>query len=93
MVPYLTRLLILEKRGETMTAATADAAQAEGVQDTVGATAGIADKIQEGMDAEKYLDAIMSNVYRDNPVKRAQWKTARHVKRAPQPPPPTPPTP
>lgn len=68
----------------------ADAAQAEGKQDTVGATAGIADKIDEGMNAEKYLDAIMSNVYRDNPVKRAQWKTARHVKRAPQPPPPTP---
>ena len=67
---------------------TADAAQAEGQQDTVGATAGIAQKIDEGMDAEKYLDAIMSNVYRDNPVKRAQWKTARHVKRAPQPPPP-----
>lgn len=73
----------------------ADADQAEGKQSTVGATAGIDDEIDEGMKAEKFLDAIMSNVYRDNPIKRAQWKTARHVRRANQtpPPPPTPPTP
>jgi len=68
----------------------ADAAQAEGQQDTVGATAGIAQKIDEGMKAEIKLDAIMNNVYRDNPVKLAQWRTARHVKRANQPPPPGP---
>lgn len=73
----------------------ADAAQAEGKQDTVGATAGIDDMIDDGMKAEKFLDAIMSNVYRDNPIKLAQWKTARHVRRANQTPPapPTPPTP
>ncbi|MEQ1879047.1 MAG: hypothetical protein ABL958_20575, partial [Bdellovibrionia bacterium] len=53
----------------------ADAAQAEGKQDTVGATAGIDDEIDEGMKAEKFLDAIMTNVYRDNPIKLAQWKT------------------
>ena len=70
----------------------ADAAQAEGKQDTVGATAGIAQMIEEGMNAEIILDAIMFNVYNGtNPVKLAQWRTARHVQRAPQP--PTPPTP
>ena len=66
----------------------ADAAQAEGQQDTVGATAGIAQKIDEGMKAEIKLDAIMNNVYTNDPVKLAQWRTARHVKRANQPPPP-----
>jgi hypothetical protein len=65
----------------------ADAAQAEGQQDTVGATAGIADKIDQGMKAEIKLDAIMTNVYRDNPVKMAQWRTARHVRRTNQSPP------
>ena len=69
---------------------TAEAAQASGQQETVGATAGIGDKIDEGMKAEKILDAIMNNVYRDDPVKLAAWKTARHVKRANQPPPPGP---
>jgi len=60
-----------------------------GTQDTVG----IAQKIEEGMKAESILDAIMNNVYNGtNPVKLAQWKTARHVRRAnqPTPPPPTP---
>jgi len=70
----------------------ANAAQAEGKQDTVGATAGIAQQIEEGMDAEQILDAIMNNVYKGiNPVKLAQWRTARHVRRANQT--PTPPTP
>lgn len=45
--------------------------------------------ISEGM-VSKILDAIMHNVYRDDPVKRAAWKTARHVKRAPRPATPTP---
>lgn len=48
---------------------------------TVGATAGIDDEIERGMAAETVLDAIMKNVYRNNPVKLAQWKSARHVKR------------
>lgn len=68
----------------------AEAAKAEGQQDTVGATAGIDNEIEIGMKNEKILDAIMNNVYRDNPVKLAAWRTARHVKRANQPPPPTP---
>lgn len=69
---------------------TAVAAKASGQQETAGATAGIDNEIDEGMKAEKILDAIMNNVYRDNPVKLAAWRTARHVKRANQPPPPGP---
>ena len=71
----------------------ANAAQAEGKQETVGATAGIAQVVEEGMNAKIILDAIMFNVCNGvNPVKLAQWRTARHVKRANQPP-PRPPTP
>jgi len=50
----------------------------------VGATAGSAQKIEEGMKAESILDAIMNNVYSGtNPVKLAQWRTAegRRTKR------------
>ena len=68
----------------------AQAAKASGQALTVGATAGIDDMIEEGMKAAKILDAIMRNVYPDNPVKMAAWKTARHIKRAPKPAPPTP---
>lgn len=60
---------------------------------TVGATAGIDDQIDAAMKAEKMLDAIMHNVYGNNPVKLAAWKTSRHVKRAPKHAPVTPPTP
>lgn len=51
----------------------------------VGATAGVDNEIERGMDAEIFLDALMKNVYRDNPVKLAEWKSARHVRRAPRP--------
>ncbi len=71
----------------------AQTAKATAQSSTVGATAGVDDQTDAGMKAEKYLDAIMFNVYRDNPVKLAAWRTARHVKRAPRPAPPTPPTP
>lgn len=70
---------------------TADTAKADAQSGTVGATAGIDNSIDVGMDAEIVLDAIMNNVYRNDPVKRAAWKTARHIKRAPRP--ATPPTP
>jgi hypothetical protein len=50
-------------------------------QEGVGATAGIDEQIELGMEAEKVLDAIMNNVYRNNPVKKAEWKTARHVRK------------
>lgn len=50
----------------------------------VGASAGIDEQIERGMEAEIQLDAIMHNVYFDDPVKLSQWKSARHVKRAPR---------
>jgi hypothetical protein len=53
------------------------AAQTEGV----GATAGVDFEIERGMKAEIILDAIMDNVYDDNPVKKAEWQSARHVRR------------
>lgn len=68
----------------------AQTAKASALQDRVGATAGIDDQTDDGMKAAKILDAIMNNVYRDDPVKMAAWRTARHVKRANQPAPPTP---
>ena len=65
------------------------AAKASGKIESVGATAGIDEQIEDGMNAERILDSIMHNVYFDNPVKLAQWKTARHIKKAPKPKPPT----
>lgn len=59
----------------------------------VGATAGIDDEIQRGLDAERFLDAMMKVVYRYNPAKLREWQSARHVRRVNQPAPPeTPPT-
>jgi hypothetical protein len=48
----------------------------------VGATAGVDAEIERGMNAEIILDSIMKNVYYDNPVKLAEWKSARHVRSA-----------
>ena len=57
----------------------------------VGATAGIDQKLDEGLDAADVADAILQNIYADDPVKLAAWISARHVKRAPKKtPPPTP---
>ena len=92
-----TAKVIRPRRGHGIDDLTADLAAFEVAQtakataqaSTVGATAGIDDQTDAGMKAEKYLDAIMNNVYSDNPVKLAAWRTARHVKRAPKPAPPT----
>ena len=59
-------------------------AKAAGNMETVGATAGIDQQIENGMTAEKILDSIMHNVYFDSPVKLAEWMSARHIKRSPQ---------
>ncbi len=63
---------------------TAMSAKASGKIESVGATAGIDEQIEDGMKAEKILDSIMHNVYFDNPVKLAQWTSSRHVKKAPK---------
>lgn len=52
--------------------------------ETAGATAGIDGRIERAMLAAKILDPIMHNVYFDDPVKIAEWTTARHVKKAPK---------
>jgi hypothetical protein len=52
--------------------------------ETVGASAGVDAQIERGMTAERILDSIMKNVYHDNPVKLAEWGSARHVKRSPK---------
>lgn len=74
--------------------AAAISAKAGANTEKVGAGAGIDAEIERGMDAEIQIDAIMHNVYHDDPVKLSQWKSARHVKRAPKSPekPKTPPT-
>lgn len=74
----------------------ADTVKAAAQQESVGATAGIENEVDAGMDAAIVLDAIMNNVYVDDPEKLAEWTTARHVKRASandDDDPPTPPTP
>lgn len=59
-------------------------AKATGNMETVGATAGIDEQIEDGMIAEKVLDSIMHNVYYDTPVKLAECTSARHIKKAPK---------
>jgi hypothetical protein len=61
---------------------TSNSAKAGAHIEGVGATAGIDDEIERGMKAEVILDSIMKNVYYDNAVKLAQWKSARHVRSA-----------
>lgn len=56
-------------------------AKASAQSETVGATAGVDEEVDKLMEAAKVLDAIMQNVYDDEPVKHASWKTARHIKR------------
>lgn len=63
---------------------TAIGAKASAELETIGATAGIDAQIERGMEAATKLDAIMHNVYFDDPVKLSQWQSARHVKRAPR---------
>lgn len=58
--------------------------KANAQSETVGATAGVDATIDRGMSAAKILDAMMKNVYDDDPVKLAEWEQARHIKRAPK---------
>lgn len=53
------------------------------LQEKVGATAGIDAAVDDGMEAADIADVIMQNFYADNPVTLAEWKSARHIKRAP----------
>ena len=53
-----------------------------GLDTQVGGTVGIKFAIREGLKRVRKLDAILSQLYRTNPVLLAQWKTARHTERA-----------
>lgn len=55
------------------------------VSEKAGASAGLDDEIDRGMDAEIFLDAMMKVVYRNNAAKLGEWKTARHVHRISRP--------
>lgn len=81
----------LESDIDALDAAINAKASAQGAH--VGATAGVDEQIDAGMNAETVLDAIMKNVYRNNPMKLAQWKSARHVKQIASGSVPTTPTP
>ena len=74
----------------------ADSDQSTGLQDQVGATAGIDAVIGRGLVIHKQLDAIMHNKYAGNPQKLAAWLSASTIQRpsaAGQQPTPKPPTP
>jgi hypothetical protein len=50
----------------------------------VAASAAIDEAIEEGMKLVRELDAIIRNVYRDDPATLAEWTSARHIERAPR---------
>jgi hypothetical protein len=68
-------------------------AQEAGRRERVTATAAIDEVIERGMQMARRLDAIVYNVFRDQPSKLAAWKSARHVERAPKRKKETPPSP
>lgn len=63
----------------------------------VAATVAIDEAIERGMNAVRELDAIVQNVFRDDPAALAEWTSASHTERSPRhpaavQPPSTPPT-
>lgn len=50
----------------------------------VAATAAIDDVIGRGLNAVRELDAIVRNVFRDDPAALAEWTSASHIERAPR---------
>jgi hypothetical protein len=63
---------------------TAVGAQETGRRERVTATAAIDEAIERGMQIVRRLDAIVHNIFRDQPAKLAAWESARHVERAPK---------
>lgn len=61
----------------------ATAGKASGLAKQVGSTAGLLAKSKEVLDVIKELDAILSHLYKDDPVKYAAWKSASRVERPP----------
>lgn len=59
-------------------------AQESGRREHVTATAAIDDVIERGMQIARRLDAIVRNLFRDQPAKLAAWESASHVERLPR---------
>jgi hypothetical protein len=58
--------------------------QTQGTEEHVAATAAIEDLIDEGIKVMSELDAIMRNMFADDPATLAQWLSASRVERAPK---------
>jgi hypothetical protein len=56
----------------------------EGKATHIGGGAGIAALCKSGVATLRKLDAILSRIYKDDPVKLASWKAARRMERAPK---------
>ena len=71
--------------------------EAQGKESHVAATAAIDQEIERGMNAVRELDAIVQNIFRNDPAALAEWASASHVERPPRradaKAPPTPPPP
>lgn len=69
--------------------------QGQSTGEGVAASAAIDKAIEAGMKIVRELDAIVRNIFRDDPATLAEWTSARHIERAPRraepQPPPTPP--
>jgi methyl-accepting chemotaxis protein len=48
----------------------------------VGATSAVGEAAEDGRDAVRELDAIVRNVFRNDPSALAEWESASHVERA-----------
>jgi hypothetical protein len=57
-------------------------AQEGGRRESITATAAIEEAIERGMQLVRRLDAIVRNVFRDQPAKLAAWESARHIEHA-----------
>jgi hypothetical protein len=49
----------------------------------VAATVAVSDAAERGHNAVRELDAIVRNIFRDDPAALAEWESASHVERPP----------
>ncbi|MBV8859176.1 MAG: hypothetical protein JOZ02_19750 [Acidobacteria bacterium] len=52
--------------------------------DRNASTTGVGDAAEKGLAAVREFDAIVRNIYADNPAELAAWESASHVERAPR---------
>jgi hypothetical protein len=57
--------------------------QGQATGEGVAASAAIDKAIEDGMKIVRELDAIVRNIFRDDPATLAEWTSARHIERAP----------